>query len=92
MLSRFTPGTLILLFTGLFDLAVALFCDSAMEATGRHWLHGVEHKQFSAVAIFWVLGLIFVVYGRMRQDASENVGYLLAIISAVVAGKLCWFG
>jgi len=91
-MGKLSTGTVIVLLTGLFDLAIALLCDSAMESTRRHWLHDVESKEFSAVFILWVVGLIFVAYGRIRQDASENVGYLLTIVSAVLAGKLCWFG
>jgi len=79
------------LATGLFNLAVAVFCRSAQDALGRHWLYGVQHNELPGVFIVWFVGLVFLLYGRRRGDAVEYMGFLFLLLSAVYAARICWF-
>ena len=85
------PGWTTVVVTAIFNILVSLFCRSAQDAIGHHWLHGIEHKELPGVLIVWGVGLIFFLSGRYKDHASEYLGYLFLIFSSVYAGRLCFF-
>ena len=73
---------LAVLATGLFDLGAALLCPGAWEATGRHWLHGVGHREISGLPNTIADGADFL---RLRAPT----GRCKRISRAPVTGPAC---
>jgi len=79
----------LLVVTAAVVAGVLLLCPGSTESTARHWLHGVEHRQWPGPVIAWCVGAWTVVVGERRGDATLYLGYLLLTVAVVGAVRLC---
>lgn len=70
------------------NLAIALFWPEVWEKKSPNMRWGGESVDFVGVIIIWIAGSICTIMGVIRDDATKFVGYLLLILSVIIAIKV----